>query len=214
VTCQTAQIPSDFTELMNMPPQQVLQLLLLSAAAMHSAVVAALPLHTSGRYIVDQNNERVKLACVNWYGADQKDFVVGGLNFASIADIAATIKGEGFNCVRLPFSVQLFVDAPAIQDRCVTKQPSLQGQNGVIGYDAVVDGLTNAGLMVILDNHMSDGDWCCSTSDENGLWYNDRYSQSVWLQTWQNVSRRYGSVAGVIGAVRLALVLVLLCSTL
>ena len=42
----------------------------------------ALPLHTSSRWIVDSKGKRVKLACVNWSGAAQKDGVVSGLQHA------------------------------------------------------------------------------------------------------------------------------------
>ena len=42
----------------------------------------ALPLHTSSRWIVDSTGKRVKLACVNWSGAAQKDGVVSGLQHA------------------------------------------------------------------------------------------------------------------------------------
>ena len=38
-----------------------------------------LPLHTKGRFIVDEGGNRIKLACVNWYGAEEMDFVVAGL---------------------------------------------------------------------------------------------------------------------------------------
>ncbi len=43
-----------------------------------------LPLKTSGRYIVDSNGERVKLGCVSWYGAEEKDYIVAGLQAAQV----------------------------------------------------------------------------------------------------------------------------------
>ena len=39
-----------------------------------------LPLETSGRFIVDKNGDRVRLACVNWYQAHLSLHTVGGLN--------------------------------------------------------------------------------------------------------------------------------------
>lgn len=117
----------------------------------------ALPLHVSGRHIVDSNAARVKLGCLNWYGLDQKDFVVGGLNFRSLADIAGDIAGWGFNCIRLPWSVQLVAQNPALDNRTVTAEPSLMGKRGMDAFDATVAALDAAGLMIILDNHMSTG---------------------------------------------------------
>ena len=43
---------------------------------------------------------RVKLACVNWYGAHMEGHVVNGLDKRSIEGIATTIASLGFNCVR------------------------------------------------------------------------------------------------------------------
>lgn len=58
---------------------RLLALTLLIAAASHGA---SPPFHTSGRYIVDSDGQRVKLAAVNWYGAEEKDYVVAGLDRA------------------------------------------------------------------------------------------------------------------------------------
>src|SRR5689334_15994245 len=65
---------------------------------------AALPLSTCGRWIVDRNGKRVKLAGVNWYGASDVKHVVGGLDVLPMNKIVATIVDLGFNSIRLPFS--------------------------------------------------------------------------------------------------------------
>lgn len=159
------------------------------------------PLSTRGRDLVDARNASVKLVCVNWYGLDQLDFVLGGLNFASMADIAAQIVGMGFNCVRLPWALQLVIQNPRIGAYAVTKEPLLQGNaTGMDAFDAAVAALDAAGLMIILDNHMSDSNWCCSETDGNGLWYTTNYSANAWLTTWQLVAARYAGVRNVIGA--------------
>ena len=49
---------------------------------------------------VDSEGERLKLACVNWYGAHMEGHVVNGLDRQSIESIANTIVRLGFNCVR------------------------------------------------------------------------------------------------------------------
>jgi len=53
--------------------------------------------------------------------------------------------------------------------------------------------------MVILDNHMSDADWCCSYTDGNGLWYTANYSEAQWISIWQQVVQRYANNPYVIG---------------
>jgi endoglucanase len=66
--------------------------------------------------------------------------------------------------------------------------------------DAVIHALAEAHIMVILDNHMSRADWCCSDSDGNGLWYNAEYPESSWLADWQTIVRRYKKEPWVVGA--------------
>ena len=65
--------------------------------------------------VVDSDGARVKLACVNWYGAHMEGHVVNGLDRQTIASIANTINSLGFNCVRLPFSLEQFYDNPIIE---------------------------------------------------------------------------------------------------
>ena len=67
--------------------------------------------------IVDSLGARVKLACVNWYGAHMEGYVVNGLDRQPIASIAQTIKGLGFTCIRLPFSLEQYYDNPYVDVR-------------------------------------------------------------------------------------------------
>ena len=43
-------------------------------------------------------------------------------------------------------------------------------------FDETVHSLANAGVMVVLNNHISDAIWCCGEDDGNGLWHNENYS--------------------------------------
>ena len=135
-----------------------------------SGVVAlpALPLHTESRWIVDANGKRFKLASVNWYGAEAKDFVVAGLDVAKLADVAAFIKRSGFNSVRLPWSNELYETDPVVDSERLAANPELQGKHGLEVLDAVIDALSDQGLVVVLDNHVSRADWCCDGQDGNG----------------------------------------------
>src|ERR1700687_853709 len=62
------------------------------------------PLHTSGHQILDARGQRVRLTSVNWYGIDQKEYVVGGLVHAPLRAIIGQIKAIGVNSVRLPWA--------------------------------------------------------------------------------------------------------------
>lgn len=160
----------------------------------------AVPLHTAGPYIVDSNGYRVRLNAVNWYGAEGKDFVVMGLDKQPIATIASEIKSRGFNAVRLPWSNQMYESNPVVGTYALTANPSLEGENAMTIYDAVVNALTNAGLMVILDNHTSTAMWCCGNTDVNAVWFNSTYPQTSWIADWQGMAARYANNPMVIGA--------------
>ncbi len=179
-------------------------LLLASLAALlwpacAAAAAPAFPLHTSGQYIVDSNGVRVHLNAFNWYGFESTDYVVEGLQAQPLNSIVSTIKGLGFNAVRLLWSNQMVESNPVVGNYALTANPSLEGENALTIMDTVVNALTSAGIMVILDNHMSNAGWCCSTTDNNELWYNSQYPQANWVADWQTMAARYKSNPGVIG---------------
>jgi len=158
------------------------------------------PLHTSGTQIFDSHNQPVQLRSVNWYGFDQKNFVAGGLDHASLDTIADLIGSMGFNSVRLPWANETVEHNPAVADSALAANPQLRGKHSLGILDAVIAALTRRHIMVVLDDHMSDADWCCSETDGNGLWYNGRYPESAWLADWKFMAQRYKHNPLVIGA--------------
>jgi endoglucanase len=175
-------------------------LIFISLAPRTAAAAPAFPLHTQGQWIVDASGTRVRLNAFNWYGAESTDFVVEGLEAQPLNSIVTTIKGMGFNAVRLLWSNQMVESNPVVGNYALTANPSLEGENALTVFDTVVNTLTNAGIMVILDNHMSNAGWCCSTTDNNELWYNAQYLQTSWIADWQTMAQRYASNPWVIGA--------------
>src|SRR6204780_2180455 len=151
------------------------------------------PLHTSGHDILDTAGHRVRLASVNWYGFDQQDFVAGGLDHAPLATIVKEIADLGVNSVRLPWANETLERNPLVPDYAVKANPQLRGRHAMEVMDAVVRALADAHIMVVLDNHVSRADWCCSETDGNGLWYNAEYPESKWLTDWQTIVGRYKS---------------------
>jgi len=172
----------------------------LIVCACAAAAAPVFPLHTSGRFIVDSNGNRVRLNGVNWYGAESEDFVVAGLEIATLSSIVQQIKSMGFNVVRLPWSNQLYESNPVVGNYALTANPGMEGENALTILDQVIAALTNAGIMVILDNHNSDAEWCCGATDGNALWYNAQYPQAKWIADWQGMVQRYESNPLVIGA--------------
>lgn len=130
------------------------------------------PLRTKGRHIIDAQGKRLKLASVNWYGASDQDMVPGGLNVSHRDDIAITIRRMGFNSVRLPYADQMVRDNPFIAARLVSANPDLIGSRALIVFKAVVDSMTNAGLAVVINNHITTARWCCDGNLCDITWSN------------------------------------------
>ena len=141
----------------------------LAIAAKHGEAY----LSTSGAHIVqaDDPTGRVQLACVNWYGIDQRDMVVGGLEYQPLDTIAALVVAMGFNCVRLPFSLEAVLSNPVVPAHALTANPAFIGGRALDLMDAAVASLAREGLYVVLDNHVGRADWCCDARDGDGLWY-------------------------------------------
>jgi endoglucanase len=158
------------------------------------------PLHTSGHKIVDAAGHTVRLTSVNWYGFDEKEYVVGGLDHAPLEAIIGQISAIGVNSVRLPWANETLEHDPLVPDYAVKANPSLRGKHSLEIMDLVIAALARAHIMVVLDNHVSRADWCCNESDGNGLWYTDEYPEAKWLSDWQAMVRRYRHQPWVIGA--------------
>jgi endoglucanase len=160
------------------------------------------PLHTNGASIVDAAGHAVKLRMVNWYGAESPDYVVGGLRYQPISTIISEIVSMGFNGVRLPWSNQLWQSNPVVPAADVSANPQFKGEHAKTVLDQVVKDLANAGLMVILDNHNSTAEWCCSDTDHNELWYvpnSTTYTPTTWVNDWKQVASTFSGVPQVIG---------------
>lgn len=159
-------------------------LAVLSTTVLPAAVVSAqkLPLSTSSRWILDADGQRVKLRCVNWAGHQEAN-IPEGLNKQSIDYIADFIQQQGFNCVRLTYSIDhalnpdllvsdSFNNAAGAANVSATDMSSMYSQvaekntfvNGATTrqvYEAVIAALWQRGVMTILDNHVSKASWCC-----------------------------------------------------
>ena len=171
-----------------------------SGAARGQANKVVPPLHTDGHRIVDSAGHTVRLASVNWYGFDEKEYVAGGLNHQPLERIVALIQQTGVNSVRIPWANETLEHNPVAPEYAITANPQFHGKHAMEVMDAVVEALTRARIMVILDNHVSRADWCCNETDENGLWYSREYPEEKWLHDWAVMATRYRNNPWVVGA--------------
>ena len=140
---------------------------------------------------MDSGGQRVKLACVNWYGAHMEDMVVNGLDRQPISKIASIIAELGFNCVRLPFSLDMIYKNPVIATERLSANPEFVGKTALELFDETVVALSDAKLIVIPNSHVSTAMWCCSPDDGEGLWYTNEYPEEDFIEGWLLISSRY-----------------------
>jgi endoglucanase len=147
----------------------LLPLLLALLALVNSALAAPnVPLSTRSRWIVDSGGDRIKLRCVNWAGHMETN-LPEGLHKQSIGYLADWIADQGFNCVRLTYSIDWALNptksvadafrdaAPAAQvstesmlglySQAMEKNPSLQNATTQDVFGEVIDRLWDRGVM-------------------------------------------------------------------
>lgn len=168
----------------------------------------SLPLRTRGRNVVDQDGKRFRLASINWYGASDELFVTGGLDVLHRDEIASTIKRLGFNSVRLPYADEMVMRNPRIDAELVLANPDLAGLPAMDVFEAVTTALTDAGLAVIINDHITSATWCCGANPCDAAWTNSylgpicrvKMSEEQWIRNWETMMSRFVHNPLVIGA--------------
>ncbi len=103
------------------------------------------------------------------------------------------------NCIRLTFSLEMFYDNNVIDQKLIAANPNLYGKTSMEIFDYTVETLTKAGLMVILNNHTSSSQRCCSDGDGDGDWHTNRYPEEKFFHCLIELTKRYINNPRVIG---------------
>ncbi|MEO0823806.1 MAG: cellulase family glycosylhydrolase, partial [Pseudomonadota bacterium] len=151
------------------------------------------PLSTSGNQILDANGDAVQIRAVNWFGAENDVRAPHGLWQRPMTEMMDQMVEEGFNAIRLPFSVQnILEDLPATS---VAGDPSLAGLTTLEIFDRIVDYAEEIGIKIILDAHR-----ITQGNGAEGIWYAGQYDEADWIEAWELLANRYGDSDAVIGA--------------
>lgn len=153
--------------------------------------------HTSGNQILDANNQTVRIAGVNWFGMETSNFAPHGLWTRGYKSMMDQMKQTGFNTIRLPYSDQLFESGSTPNGIDFSKNPDLQGLNGLQIMDKIVAYAGQIGLRILLDHHRSAAG---NSANESGLWYSSAFPESKWISNWTMLAARYANNPTVIGA--------------
>ncbi|KAK7318678.1 hypothetical protein RJT34_03383 [Clitoria ternatea] len=170
-------------------------------------------LHTNSRWIVNEDGQRVKLACVNWV-SHLEPVVAEGLSKQPLDVISKGIKSMGFNCVRLTWPILLitndsfasltvrhsFQNLGLLQSIAgvQTNNPSIIDLTLIQAFQAVVKSLGDNDVMVILDNHITQPGWCCSNSDGNGFFGDKYFDPDLWILGLTKMATLFNAVSNVV----------------
>ena len=124
-----------------------------------------------------------------------------GLHKETPEKISLMIKDQGFNCVRLLYSVYMWENNPIVHVDAIAALP--ESKTGSVRalqiFDRVIAALADANILIILDNHVSDPAGCCDPFDQNGLWFNERFPEEKFIESWIGMAGRYRNEPMVIG---------------
>ena len=152
--------------------------------------------HTSGSQILDSNGQAVKLAGVNWFGLESTTYAPHGLWTRGYKEMMDQMKSLGFNLIRLPFSSQALDPSSMSNGIDYSKNPDLQGLNGLQVMDKIVDYAGQIGLKIMLDHHRS----AAGAGADGGLWYEGAYTDARFVSDWAMLATRYANKPAVVAA--------------
>jgi len=152
---------------------------------------------TKGSQIVDASGQVTRIAGVNWFGMESNTFAPHGLWTRGYKEMMDQMKQLGFNTIRMPFSNQLFDSGSKPNGIDFSKNPDLQGLNGLQVLDKIVDYAGKIGLRIFLDHHRSDAG---AGTEGSGLWYTSAYPESRFISDWKMLAAHYANNPALIGA--------------
>ncbi|MEL6478927.1 MAG: cellulase family glycosylhydrolase [Pseudomonadota bacterium] len=151
------------------------------------------PLSTSGNQIVDANGTPVQIRAVNWFGAENDVRAPHGLWQRPMTEMMDQMLEEGFNAIRLPFSVQNILENGVATS--VGGDPSLTGLTTLEIFDRIIAYAEEIGLKIILDAHRT-----TQGNGAEGIWFAGGYTEQDWIGAWKMLAARYGDSPAVIAA--------------
>jgi aryl-phospho-beta-D-glucosidase BglC (GH1 family) len=115
----------------------------------------------------------VRIDAVGWNGTDgAAGSALSGLFATSYQNIIDSMKADGFNTIRIPWSDVSLNAVPAQGEIDYSQNPDLQGLTTLQIYQKVVAYAGQIGMKVIFDHHTDDGGangW--GGQQANGLWF-------------------------------------------
>ncbi|GAA2324166.1 cellulase family glycosylhydrolase [Streptomyces kunmingensis] len=150
--------------------------------------------HTSGRRILDAQDQPVRMAGINWFGFETANYVPHGLWSRDYKSMVNQMKSLGYNTIRMPYSDDLFKGTvPNGITYASGLNTDLQGLDSLQVMDKIVGYAGSIGLKVVLDRHRPD------SSGQSALWYTSSVPETTWIANLKALAARYKGNTAVVG---------------
>lgn len=136
------------------------------------------------------NGKRVYIKACNWFGCETNDFVFHGLWSVSWKSLMDVMVSQGYNCVRVPLSIELMEGMDTLMPKTVnySMNPDLAGKNAGAIMDILFAEFARRGILVLPDVHRNR-----SVDGITELWYDDAagYPETRLINAWVTFLKRY-----------------------
>jgi len=127
---------------------------------------------------------------VSWFGYETSNNVFHGLWARDYHDLLNFIKNNSFNAIRVPFYLELVLnDAKPNSINFYQMNTDLQNLTSLQVLDKIIAAAADIGLLIMLDLHSFEA----GTFMEDGLWYDATHPESMVLQGWDTLIKRYAN---------------------
>lgn len=139
------------------------------------------------------NDQLYRIRGVNWFGSETDCRVPLGMWVQSLDWYLDTLRGYGFNSLRIPFSYENAQTMDVeVKQECVSACPSLQGQSMNEAFHRLFRGAQERQMTILLDFHTINGHITEYPTT-------DIVNEDMVLETWVSVLNGFGSYPNLIG---------------
>jgi len=127
---------------------------------------------------------------LSWFGYETSNNVFHGLWAQDYHYLLDFVKNNSFNAIRVPFYLELVLnDAKPNSINFYNMNTDLQGLSSLQVLDKIIAAAADRGLLIMLDLHS----FLPGTFMEDGLWYDATHPESMVLQGWDTLIKRYAN---------------------
>ncbi|KAH7208559.1 glycoside hydrolase superfamily [Fusarium oxysporum] len=170
------------------------------------------PFSTDGRWVVDASGQQVRFAGVNWPGAAEVmipeglqyrsvEQIVSQIKSVGFNAVRLTYAIEMVDQIYSNNGKDISIETAFVNGlgakngtlalaKVLENNPSFTNETTrlqvqthcLLVFDAIAEKLATQNIHILLDNHISKGKWCCSSTDGNTWWGDSQFNVANWLR--------------------------------